>query len=213
MMAKTDRAFLPAAGRDVFLPLYDPLTKLLGFDAARRKLLDQAALQPNHRVLDVGCGTGSLAIQIKRRSPDVDVVGVDPDPKALARARRKAARAAVSVRFDRGFADALEYGDRTFDRLFCSMMFHHIPDDRREPALREMRRVLEPGGRLQLLDFSRHDPQASSLLARMGHAHELRENVDARILELLTAAGFAAASIVSDQRTLFGRIAFYQASS
>jgi ubiquinone/menaquinone biosynthesis C-methylase UbiE len=47
-------------GRDWMLPLYDPLVKLLGGDAARRALLDQTLIQPGHRVLDVGCGTGTL---------------------------------------------------------------------------------------------------------------------------------------------------------
>jgi ubiquinone/menaquinone biosynthesis C-methylase UbiE len=83
MTARSERAFLPAAGHDFLLPIYDPFTKLFGFDQARRVLLDQAALQPSHRVLDVGCGTGTLAVLIKRLYPSIDVVGLDPDPKAL----------------------------------------------------------------------------------------------------------------------------------
>ena len=84
------RTFLPAAGRDWLLPFYDPFVKLLGGDQARQRLLDQAALQDGHRVLDIGCGTGTFAVLIKRVHPDVEVVGLDPDPKALARAHRKA---------------------------------------------------------------------------------------------------------------------------
>ena len=120
-MLNTERRYLPAAGHEWFLPMYDPLTKLLGFDAARRKLLDQAELKGNYRVLDVGGGTGTLAVLTKRLYPNVDVAALDPDPRALARARRKAERAAVHVRFDRGFADAIGYADTTFDRVFSSM--------------------------------------------------------------------------------------------
>jgi cyclopropane fatty-acyl-phospholipid synthase-like methyltransferase len=58
--------------------LYDPLVKLLGGNTARELLLDQAALRPGHRVLDIGCGTGSLAVLIKRKVPNVEVVGLDP---------------------------------------------------------------------------------------------------------------------------------------
>jgi FkbM family methyltransferase len=134
MTAKSERTFLPAAGHDFLLPIYDPFTKLFGFDRARRMLLDQAALQPQHRVLDVGCGTGTLAVLIKRLYPTINVVALDPDPKALARAQRKAERAAVSIRFDRGFSDALGYPDAAFDRVFSSMMFHHL--DRRTKAVR-----------------------------------------------------------------------------
>ena len=90
----TERAYLPAAGRDAFLPLYDPLTRLIGGQKILRSLLDQAALQPNHVVLDVGCGTGTLAVLVKRLHPTIDVTALDPDPKALARAAAKAAKAA-----------------------------------------------------------------------------------------------------------------------
>ena len=85
-MVESSRTYLPAAGRDWRLPLYDPFVKLLGGDAARRVLLDQAGLRPGQRVLDVGCGTGTLATLIKQLHPEVEVVGLDPDPKALARA-------------------------------------------------------------------------------------------------------------------------------
>jgi methylase of polypeptide subunit release factors len=97
------KTYLPAAGRDWLLPLYDPLVKLLGGDTARKILLDQANVRSGHRVLDIGCGTGTFAKLIKGLHPGVDIVGLDPDPKALARAKRKVERSAVSIRFDQGF--------------------------------------------------------------------------------------------------------------
>ena len=129
-MEETHKTYLPAAGHDWLLPLYDPIVKLLGGEAARRALLDQACIRPGQRVLDIGCGTGSLVVLIKRLHPDVDVVGLDPDPKALARGRRKAARTSVSVQFDQGFADELPYADASVDRVFSSFMFHHLSDVR-----------------------------------------------------------------------------------
>src|SRR5215469_6148214 len=92
-MQEVRRAYLPAAGHDWALPFYDPFVKLLGADAARRTLLQQADLRPGNRVLDIGCGTGTFVELIKRVHPEVSVVGLDPDPKALARAKKKAARA------------------------------------------------------------------------------------------------------------------------
>jgi ubiquinone/menaquinone biosynthesis C-methylase UbiE len=170
-MATSDRTFLPAAGHDWFLPIYDPLTKIIRVDRARRTLLDAAALQSHHRVLDVGCGTGTLAVLIKRLYPSVDVIALDPDPKALARAQRKAERAAVSIRFDRGFADSLGYRDATFDRVFSSMMFHHLANDQKEKALYEIRRVLKPGGRLEFLDFSGPESGGHGALGCLIHSH------------------------------------------
>jgi len=81
----TERTYLPAAGRDAFLPLYDIVTRLGGFQRLADVLISQAALQPGFRVLDIGCGTGTLAVAIKRRHPAVEITGMDPDPVALAR--------------------------------------------------------------------------------------------------------------------------------
>jgi ubiquinone/menaquinone biosynthesis C-methylase UbiE len=208
-----DRHYLPAAGRDLFLPLYDPFTKLFGVDALRRGLLEQAALQPAYRVLDVGCGTGTLAILIKKEHPTITVLGIDPDPKALRRAARKAEHAEVSVHFERGFADALPYADATFDRVFSSLMFHHLGKNEKEQSLREIRRVLRPGGRLEFLDLASPDRHAHGLLSRLVHSHaQVKDNVDQRIIQLMRAAGFAEARKAGERNVMFGTIAFFQAT-
>lgn len=212
-MAISDRTFLPAAGHDWLLPVYDPLTTILGMGRARQRLLDQAAVQPHHRVLDVGCGTGTLAVLLKQRYPTVDVTALDPDLKALERARRKSRRAGVAITLDRGFADALPYRDRTFDRVFSSMMFHHLDDGAKEGALREMHRVLVPGGRLEFVDFTAPSSGGHGAISRLVHAHHrLKDNSPARIPEQLTRAGFVSTKQTGEQGLVFGRIAFYQAS-
>jgi SAM-dependent methyltransferase len=83
-MENIQRTYLPAAGNNWTLPLYDPLVNLLSVEGTRRTFLDQASLQGNHRVLDIGCGTGTLALLIKRLHLKIEVVGLDPDPNALA---------------------------------------------------------------------------------------------------------------------------------
>ncbi len=198
----------------MFLPLYDPFTRLFGVDALRRGLLEQAALQPAYRVLDVGCGTGTLAILIKREHPTVTVIGIDPDPKALARAERKAERAEVSVHFERGFADALPYADATFDRVFSSLMFHHLGKNEKEQSLREIRRVLRPGGRLEFLDVASPDRHVHGFLSRLIHSHaQMKDNVDERIVQLMRAAGFIDPRKVGDRSVIFGTVAFFQAAA
>ena len=203
-----DRRFLPAASLDVLLPVYDPIMKLLRFQRALAPLLRQADLQPGHRVLDVGCGTGTLAVMVKRAHPAVRVVGVDPDPRALARAVRKAGRAGAAVRFERGFGDALAHPDAAFDRVFSSMMFHHVPRAEKPAVLAEIHRVLVPRGRLEFLDFA---GGAHSLLAHVLHGRSASAAADERLLRLMREAGFAQARRLASRPTIAGAIAYYQA--
>src|SRR6188768_2967444 len=107
----SQREFFPAAGHDLSLPVYDRIVNLMGFGRARQELISAANIDPGHHVLDIGCGTGTLVVNLKRQYPSAHVVGIDPDPKVLRRARIKATRAAVSVQLDSGFADQLPYKD------------------------------------------------------------------------------------------------------
>lgn len=211
MAPPSKRTYLPAAGRDSLLPIYDLMTKLMGADRARTGLLDQGQIQPGHRILDIGCGTGSLLIQIKRLYPGTDVVGLDPDPKALARASRKAARAKVSIHFDQGFGDDPPYPEASFDRVFSSLMFHHIPTDEKGNTLRAIRRVLKPGGEFHMLDFEGPENGAHGLLSRLLHSSQrLKDNSEKRILRFMTEAGFAEPKKVGYRETSFGHIAYYR---
>jgi ubiquinone/menaquinone biosynthesis C-methylase UbiE len=212
MATPSKRTYLPAAGSDSLLPLYDLMTKLMGADRARRRLLDQAQIRSGHRVLDVGCGTGSLTIQLKRLNPETDVVGLDPDPKALALAKRKAVRAAVSIQLDHGFGDELPYPDGSFDRVLSSLMFHHVPTDEKEKTLRAVRRVLKPGGEFHMLDFEGPEKGAHGILSRLLHSSaRLKDNSESRVLHFMTEAGFAEPKKVGHRQMFFGHIAYYRA--
>ena len=206
------RSYIPAAGWDWLLPLYDPLQWLLGGDGLKRPLIEQAALAPGMRALDIGCGTGSLTLLLKRLHPDVEVVGLDPDPKALARTKRKAQRAGLALQLDQGFSDRLAYPDGHFDRAFSSLMFHHLELSEKQATLRELRRVLRPAGTLHLLDFGpphgRLSRAGTHLLHRAGHVHD---NLAGRIPGLLAEAGFLHAEEVDYRGTFVGSLSYYRA--
>ena len=204
-----ERKYLPAASLDILLPAYDPIMRVFGFTRALQPLVEQAELLPHHTVLDIGCGTGALDLLIKQAHPDVTLTAIDPDPRALERARRKAERAGVAIRFDRGFADALPYSDSAFDRVFSSMMFHHVPRVEKAGVLSDVRRVLKPGGRLELLDFA---GGTHSFLAQVLHGRSASDSANARLLDRMQNAGFATCRRVATRSTPFGALAYYQAS-
>lgn len=209
----SQREILPAAGRDVFLPLYDPIVSLMGFDSARRELISSANIEPGHRVLDIGCGTGTLVVQLKRQYGPAQVVGLDPDPKALRRARLKAVRADVSVQLDQGFANELPYERASFDRVFSSFMFHHLNKQERENMLREVLRILKPGGSFHFVDFI-VDDASHGFFDRLFRSHaQMKDNSDEQIRDLMSHGGFKNPVKVKEGHMLFGllRTAYYQA--
>ena len=212
-MGEQHRHFIPAAGHDWLLPLYDPLWKLVGARSTLDQLVEQGDVQPGHRVLDVGCGTGNLTLLIEERHPDADITGLDPDPKALARARRKAERVAASICFDTGFGGELPYPDASFDRVFSSFMLHHLEPDEKQRMLAEALRVLRPGGSLHVIDFGGSTTRADGFVARLLHSDgHLRGNFGGRIPILMDTAGFTDPTETGHRKSFFGRVTRYQAS-
>jgi len=124
---------------DWLTPVYDLFVRLfLREKRFKRELVARAHLAPDHRVLDLGARTGTLAITtIKQLQPDARVTGLDADPKILAIAREKATRAGVDVGFDPGNATALPYPDESFDRVLSSLVFSLLSSEDKQLAFRE----------------------------------------------------------------------------
>lgn len=183
------RTYIPAAGWSWLLPIYDPWVKLLGAAALRRALITQMTLAPGLRVLDIGSGTGTFAVQLKQLHPRITVLGLDPDPRAVARAETKARNAGVEVHFDRAFADQLPYADSSFDRVSCTFMLSLVPAGEKEATLTEVRRVLKPTGSFHLLDLVKQPPR--NLFARLLQPRKrLHTCTDDQIVALMRHAGF-----------------------
>jgi ubiquinone/menaquinone biosynthesis C-methylase UbiE len=118
-------------------------------------------MQPGDAVLDVGCGTGTLAMEVARRVGRAGrVAGIDPGTEQIARARAKAARRNAPIEFQIGVIEQLPFPDQTFDVVFSTLMMHHLPAPLKRQGLAEIARVLKPGGRLVIADFKRKQERA-----------------------------------------------------
>jgi ubiquinone/menaquinone biosynthesis C-methylase UbiE len=153
----------------------------------QRRITDLAQFQPGETVLDVGCGTGTLALEayahvgVKGR-----VSGIDPGPKQIARARSKAGRADLPIDFQVGVIEQLAFPDQSFDVVLSTFMMHVLPDDLKRQGLAEIARVLKPGGRLVIADFA-HKQERTGQAARF-HAGGSRTN---DLATLVSDAGFS----------------------
>jgi ubiquinone/menaquinone biosynthesis C-methylase UbiE len=120
------------------------------------RILDAARVAHGERVLDVGCGTGTLALAAARRVGERgSVVGVDASEEMIEFARAKALSASAPVTFERAPAHALPFPEARFDVVLCALALHHVPEAELAQAVAEMRRVLSPAGRVLIVEFGR----------------------------------------------------------
>src|SRR5215813_1526932 len=137
----------------------------------REKVVDLACIQSGESILDVGCGTGTLAITAKRRvGLRGSVYGIDASPQMITRAGKKARKAEVEVVFKNGIVEALPFPDAQFDAVLSTLMLHHLPRKARQDCAREIRRVLKPGGRVLAVDFGEPARKRGGLLVHF-HRH------------------------------------------
>ena len=216
--ARETDEYLPALRFRALTPLFDGVVRTtMREQRFKAMLLDQAELRPGQRVLDLGCGTGTLALMAAEREPGLEVVGLDADPEILARARGKAAAAGAEIQFDQGLSTDLPYEDESFDRVCSMLFFHHLkPADKRRTAA-EVARVLRPGGQLHVADFGPPgDPlmHAAFLIVRLFDGREeTQEHLNGRLPSIFEEGGLSEASTHASLRTFMGRLYLYRAEA
>ena len=192
------KTFTPALGVRALTPLYDSAIALLTRENRwRSALIEAIALQKGERVLDVGCGTGSLAVRLASVEPGAQVHGIDPDSDVLRRARSKAAEVGARIAFREGFLTGEFVADaEPFDIVTSSLVFHQVPLAGKRDLLSMMRRALQPAGRLVIADYGL---QRTALMRRLFRAtvqtldgvDDTQPNADGLLPELINDAGFA----------------------
>jgi ubiquinone/menaquinone biosynthesis C-methylase UbiE len=209
MKQSSRRDYLPALGLRALTRWYDPVVALTTREqVVKGHLLDHAALRPGLRVLDLGCGTGTLSLMAKQREPGAHVTGVDGDSEILERAQAKAVGGGVEISFVHGLSTALPLQAATYDCVVCSLFLHHLWPEQRLATLREVQRVLRDGGRFLVADWGAPRgaiARAGFTLVRLldGFART-REHAAGGLSALFAAAEFEAVTQVDEVTTPLG---------
>ncbi|MBC7909299.1 MAG: methyltransferase domain-containing protein [Pyrinomonadaceae bacterium] len=215
-MQKRKDNYIPALSYDGLTPLYDSLIRWTTPEQTfKLRLIEQARITRNHRVLDLGCGTATLTLLIKETHPEAAVVGLDGDPKILQIAGRKALAARLDITFNQGMSYDLPYPDAPFDRILSSLVIHHLTHENKIRTLNEVHRVLSDGGEMHIADFGKpHNALmlAASLPWRMFDGMETTsDNVQGALPEMMRRAGFIEVHESARYMTLFGTLSLHVA--
>lgn len=217
-MASAPDRYVPAAGRAWLTGSYDRTVALTMRERAWRPAVVRAVASEmpiGATAVEIGCGTGSLSLDLAAARPDAEIVGVDGDPEVLALARRK--HGAGDVRWVEGLAGALPLADDSAQAVLCSLFLHHLTDHGKASALTEAARVLAPGGVLHIADWGPPRGPAAALGARALQIFDGREGPTSLLAgalpALLTGADFKSPRRLGALRTVWGTLEFWRASA
>lgn len=214
---RNKKGYVPALGYHALSGLYDRVVAVTMRESVwRSRLVALIAAQPGERILDVGCGTGTLAVALKQAEPRAEITGIDPDAQIIELARQRAAVAGVTIELVHGLAQEAELtsalAGRRFDKIVSSLVFHHLDEATKRDVLGAMARLLDPTrGRLIILDWGAMPGAVTRLrflpVRLLDGFDNTRANVDGRMPQLLVEAGFKVIETPWTFETTFGPLA------
>lgn len=210
--AAAQQPFVPALGAGWLTPFYDAAARLLGERAIKKRLIEQARIEPGQTVLDLGCGTGTLALMVKEMHPNARVAGVDIDPRILEIARRKICTAGAEIELVQASATEIPLPEASFDRVLSTLVLHHLTTPQKRQALAGARRLLRTRGELHVGDWG--PPQNALMwLASLGFrlfdgGETTGANLRGELPALIAEAGFRDVRETERRMTLLGTFCY-----
>jgi ubiquinone/menaquinone biosynthesis C-methylase UbiE len=216
-MAADSEKYIPALRFDFLTRFFDPLVRVTTREYTfKRALIAQANLQNDQTILDIACGTGTLAVGIKKRFPEINIYAIDADAEILEMAREKAARNNTEITFQKTFSDDLSFPDNSFDRVLSTLFFHHLTLENKLKTFREILRVLKPNGEFHMADFALPRNKTQFVLSKYvqifdGYA-STHDNLRGRLKILMEESGFSQVERTGYFKTILGTIRLFKAT-
>ena len=212
------RSYTPAAGYHVLTPLYDfGLAVTTRERVWRDRLVYHMALTEGEVILDIGSGTGNLALAIARHSQGVRYLGIDPDEAATRIARAKTAQLVPAPEFLVGFLSASTVAHWPAPaKIAICLVLHQVGLTEKARLLREAWHKLAPGGELYVADYGEQRSRFMRLLFRLtvqqlDGVHDTQPNADGMLPVLMREAGFGDIREIETFPTPTGAIAILRA--
>lgn len=212
-MNKALSAYIPALSHEWTTFGRNPLVAWLTRETAvNNRLVEQGRVEKGQRVLDLGCGTASLAVLIKKTQPCAEVIGIDGDRKILEVAEANTRKQGVNIPLFDAMVFDLPSSDNYFDRVFAGMLFHHLTTKDKILAAKEMLRILKPGGELHVADIGRPQNTLMACIARIIWNFEgVDDNIQGLLPHIVYAADFEHIETTTEFMTIFGTISLLRA--
>ncbi len=160
--------FIPAAKFHILTPIFDSLCRFIGLGRKYRdEVIATLPIKGNERlkVLDAGCGTGSLAIQLKKEYPQIELYAIDIDSSILQRAIKKSKKERIDISFKRVSIQDTEFLNNSFDIIYSSLVFHHLNTEDKQKSINELHRILKKTGKLVISDFGKQKGVLQSIVS------------------------------------------------
>ena len=214
------KEFTPALGYGFLTPVYDVAVGLLTRERRwRSELIRLVDPQPGDRILDVGCGTGTLLVRLGKLEPEAELIGLDPDPDVIRIAGKKAARQGVDVAWIEGFLDDQAAGQiGSVSKVVSSLVLHQTPVREKARLLAAMHNMLGGVGKLFIADYGKQHHWSMRVAFRLtvqavDGVRDTRPNAEGCLPAMMQAAGFADVREHGAIHTLTGSISLYLASA
>lgn len=169
----------------------------------REEAIEWMDFKPDNRILDLGCGTGAMTLQIAAKlNRSGHIEGIDASGKMIQVARKHLNKTTLADRchFQQALAEKLPFGEESFDYCFSSMFYHHLPIELKRQSMAEAYRVLKKGGIFVVLDIDRPGNPFSKFIALCGYVlllqPAIKENIDGVLPVLIPKAGFTQPELV-----------------
>jgi ubiquinone/menaquinone biosynthesis C-methylase UbiE len=209
-------SFIPALGYDFLTAYYDMAIKLtMPEKKFRRILVESIYPQDDESILEFGFGTGQNLILVKNQNQNIRLTGLDIDPKVKDIANYKLAKNNLTVPLDLYSGNIFPYPDNHFDKIYSCLVFHQLDADTKTNCLKEIYRVLKPGGELIIADWGKADNKIMRLtfgiVQMLDGFKSTDDNVKGKMPEYIAKGGFENVQIIQSINTAIGTFSYFKA--